>query len=254
MSASPSLALAGLLPSWLRIPRERLPILMYHKIKPVAGDCWTVTTTELERQLAHLRTAGYQAIGCQELADHLDGQVSLPPRPVLITFDDGYLGQLELACPLLARYGLRATLFLPARFIGSVNAWDGGGERLAAWEQLRSLPTNVVEFGLHSHSHENYRRLSLAAIAADLGQAIAEFERHGVPWSGGLAYPYGRDPGRRSLRRRAVHRLLSALGVRCALRIGNRVNRLPGADRYSLARIDIRGDDTLESFCRKLAA
>ncbi len=241
-------------PAWLRPSQGRLPILMYHKVKPTAADRWTVAAGELDRQLAYLRSAGYRAISCRELSDYLDGQGRLPERPLLITFDDAYADNLEHAYPLLVRHALRATMFLPAQYIGGVNRWDGGGEALLGCDQLRSMSPEVIEFGLHSLAHGNYRRMSLAEIREDARQAIALLEALGLPLVRAMAYPYGRDPARRSLRRRAVHALWTSLGIRCGLRIGNRVNRLPIADRYGLERIDVRADDTLESFCRKLDA
>jgi peptidoglycan/xylan/chitin deacetylase (PgdA/CDA1 family) len=237
---------------WLRSGQGELPILMYHKVKPVALDPWTVGVAELDRQLAHLKSAGYRSISCQELINHLNGHAALPARPVLITFDDGYSDNLLHACPLLERHGLRATMFLPVKFIGGENEWDGGGERLLSYDELRTMPPDVVEFGLHSYAHGNYRRMSLREIETDLRQCIGELETSGIPFIRALAYPYGRDPARRLWRRRSAHALLESLGIECGLRIGNRVNRLPIADRFALQRIDIRSADTLEMFCRKL--
>ena len=231
-----------------------LPILLYHKVQPVAGDPWTVTVAELDRQWDYLRSCGYQAIACSDLVRHLNREAALPRRPVLITFDDGYANNLLHAYPLLERHGLRATVFLPAKFVGGENQWDGGGERLLNYGELRSMSPEVVEFGLHSYAHDNYRRMSLGQIEADLRKCLAEFERHELPFVRALAYPYGGDPQRRIFGRRDVRRLLAALGIECGLRLGNRTNRLPIGNRYSIRRIDIRRDDTLEMFAGKLGA
>jgi peptidoglycan/xylan/chitin deacetylase (PgdA/CDA1 family) len=248
-------ALRALLPfagHWLRPHEGELPILMYHKVKPTALDPWTVSVAELDRQFAHLNSAGYRSISCRDLANDLNRTAALPAKPVLITFDDGYANNLLHACPLLERHGLRATMFLPVKFIGGENEWDGGGELLLGYDQLRAMSPEVVEFGLHSYAHGNYRRMSLGELEADLRQCIAGLERNELPFVRALAYPFGRDPARRCFRWGAVRTLLTSLGIECGLRIGNRVNRLPITNRYSLQRIDIRGDDTLETFCRKL--
>jgi peptidoglycan/xylan/chitin deacetylase (PgdA/CDA1 family) len=252
MSSDVRRAWLRLLPGWLRPGQGALPILMYHKVKPLPLDLWTVSVAELDRQFAYLNRAGYRAISCAELASYMNRQAALPEKPVLITFDDGYADNLTHAYPLLARHGLRATMFLPVRFIGGENDWDGGGERLLDYDQLRTMSPQVIEFGLHSFGHGNYRRMSLTEIEADLRQSIAELEARGLPFVAALAYPYGRDPARRCCRRRSMHALLASLGIQCGLRIGNRVNRLPIGNRYGLTRIDIRSADTLETFCRKL--
>ncbi len=211
----------------------QLPILMYHKVKPTALDPWTVSVAELDRQFGHLESAGYQAISCRELVNCLNRRAALPARPVLITFDDGYADFLQHAYPLLKSHALRATMFLPVKFIGRENEWDGGGERLLDYDELRAMSADVVEFGLHSYAHGNYRRMSLSEIETDLRQGVDELERHELPFIRALAYPYGRDPTRRCLRRGAVRALLESLGIDCGLRIGNRPNDLPISDRYS---------------------
>ncbi len=229
-----------------------LPILMYHKIKPAPLDPWTVAPDQLDRQLGYLNSAGYQAISCDQLIRSLNGQAALPPLPVLITFDDGYADHRLYAYPLLERHRLRATLFLPVKFIGRENQWDGGGERLLDYDQLRAMSADRVEFALHSYAHGNYRRMTLDEIEADLRQGLDALRRQELPLVAALAYPYGRDPGRRLLGRGRVRAMLSGLGIQCGLRIGNRINHLPIRDRFALTRIDIRREDTIETFRRKL--
>jgi peptidoglycan/xylan/chitin deacetylase (PgdA/CDA1 family) len=235
----------------LRPRAGRLPILVYHKIKPAAGDRWTVTTFELDRQWRYLSTAGYRAISCAELIDCLNRRGTLPAKAVLITLDDAYRDVLTYAYPLLEQYALRATLLLPVKFIGGENAWDGGGEQLLDYEQLGQMSPAQVELGLHSYAHGNFRRMPLAAIEADLRRGMAELRERRVPFTPVLAYPYGAYP-RFGLRARAFRRLVKRLGVECGLRVGNRVNFLSAANRYALCRLDIRSTDTLETFRRKL--
>ena len=233
-----------------KITPVRLPILMYHKIRPTAADPWTVSLTEADRQWAHLRAAGFTPITCRQLAEYLAGQGMLPSRCVLLTFDDAYADFPRYALPSLQRHGLRATVFLPVKFLGAENVWDGGGERLMTVEQCAQAPPESVEFGLHSFAHGNYSRMTLAQIAADLDQCLAGLRATGVPFCPAIAYPYGRAP-LRSLRRWSFFSLLRSRGIELGLRIGNRLNRLP-AQRYSLTRVDVRRELTFERFCAKL--
>ncbi len=95
----------------LFVPATRgLPILMYHQVSRDRRDPLTVTVDQFASQLDYLAAEGYRSITCRELIAHLDHGAALPDRGVLLTFDDGYLNNLELAYPLLkgADFGPRS--------------------------------------------------------------------------------------------------------------------------------------------------
>ena len=106
-----------------RICLGRVPILIYHSVRRRRteelgpGGELTLPAPVFESQLALLRKGGYQGITCQQLFDHLRDGAALPPRPVLLTFDDGYLDNHTVAGPLLRRFGFRATVFVATDFI-----------------------------------------------------------------------------------------------------------------------------------------
>lgn len=100
----------------------RVPVLMYHHIRPMearfkkADRDMTVTPEAFEAQMASLYQAGYHSITPDELALAMrNGQSSLPDKPVLITFDDGFKDQLMYAVPVLKKYRLKATFFIVTR-------------------------------------------------------------------------------------------------------------------------------------------
>jgi peptidoglycan/xylan/chitin deacetylase (PgdA/CDA1 family) len=104
-----------------------------------------------------------------------------------------------------------------------------------------------VEFGLHSHAHENYQQKTPPEIGADTRRSLAELREQGLAAAPALAYPYGKYPrDRQTLAAMAAE--LSAAGVRCGLRIGNRINRLPVRHRWEMRRINVKGTDTLWEF------
>lgn len=106
--------------------RQTLPILAYHRVidfdenTPFDFEVSNVSATppQFEKQLAFLK-AHFNPITFGELkANRFEG-TPLPPHPVMITFDDGYKDNFTKAFPLLNKYGLKATFFLTAGFIGS---------------------------------------------------------------------------------------------------------------------------------------
>jgi len=229
----------------------RLRVLMYHSVSVGEADFLTIPAIGLERQFVHLERRGYQPISCQQLIDWQDGKGTLPKRPVILTFDDGYLSNATLLYPLLKKHHLIATIFIPTKFIGQTNAWDNGTEAIMDVQTLQSLDPNVVELGLHSHAHLNYKHADLVTIAEDLQTCIATMNATGLRCVPALAYPYGGVPKDRAALAE-LEKLLQANGIRLGLRIGNQVNVLPLANPYLIKRIDIRGDEPFWKFRVKL--
>jgi peptidoglycan/xylan/chitin deacetylase (PgdA/CDA1 family) len=224
---------------------------MYHKVSTEASDFLTVPVAALEQQFAHLRQQGYQTITCQELIAAMDGRQPLGKRSVLLTFDDGYVNNAELLYPLLQKYGLKATIFLTTRYFGQTNEWDEGTDALMDVGTLRTLAPEWVELALHSHGHQCYNKLSLAAIDEDLRACVDTMQQTGLPFAPAICYPFGCLPTDGATRQ-GLDQLLIAHGIRLGFRIGNRINRWPLVDRYAIQRIDIRGDEPFWVFKVKL--
>jgi len=229
--------------------RRHLPILTYHKLSTTDRDRFTVSSTQFERQLAHLQDHGYQSI---RFGDLLRGDLHWPgPRRILITFDDAYLSFAQIAVPLLERYGFSATCFLPVGHIGGHNAWDGGGTPLMSAQELRALPPSLVELGLHSWNHTNYNDLGRDQIRQDVDRCRLRLGELGIRHAPVLAYPYGGVPKALEQRKQWGETLAHA-GVRLACRVGNQPNRFPLLDPWMLARTEIRGDESHWKFVLKV--
>ena len=84
-----------------------MPILVYHHIlKKAKGPLLVVMSTRLFRkQMAWLAKNGYQAVTLRRVYDAWTGKGTLPPKPVVLTFDDGYADQVRNAAPVLREYG-----------------------------------------------------------------------------------------------------------------------------------------------------
>lgn len=232
-------------------PLRGLPILMYHQVSKHRRNFLTVTQEQLSEHFNYLKNNGYTTIFFSEL---LSGQ-PLPQRPVILTFDDGYANNAELLYPLLKLYNFKATIFLPTAYLGKINAWDQcahiGQEPIMSKEQLRSLSSRYVEFGLHSHMHRCYASLSLEEAEQDVRQCLRSLQEANIPFVPVLAYPFGAYP-RAKTANRQFKQMLQAVGIVLGLRIGNRINKLPFADPYEVQRIDIRGTDSMWAFKTKL--
>jgi peptidoglycan/xylan/chitin deacetylase (PgdA/CDA1 family) len=118
-------------------------------------------------------------------------------------------------------------------------------------EQLKSIDHDVVEIGLHSCDHKNFKNLTPAQIDADVRENIASLKTMGIPFVPAFAYPYGGRPKDKTTYKSMAESFSNA-GIKLAFRIGNRVNRLPIRNAFEVKRISIRGTDSMWTFRTKL--
>ncbi len=122
----------------------------------------TLPDDVFEKVIRDLKVAGYNSINCQELFAHLSSGKPLPSKPVLLSFDDGYLDNWTIAAPILRRHGMRGVVFIATNFIDpseqvrqTSSQQDNPPERgyLNAAE-LRSLDQEgVLEVQSHTAGH-----------------------------------------------------------------------------------------------------
>ncbi|MCM0758014.1 polysaccharide deacetylase family protein [Sporomusa sphaeroides DSM 2875] len=173
---------------------KRIPILMYHRIATVPGERNSLPPEKFKEQLDYLQQHGYNPITLIDLYKHYSHQVPLPPKPVILTFDDGYEDNYLTALPLLRERNMRATVFPIANWVGKENKWENFNHQLTRtmnWNQLKAWRAAGMEIGSHTLEHpfltqcdetrlDKEFRDSKAILQENLGSTI-EF----------LCYPYG---------------------------------------------------------------
>jgi peptidoglycan/xylan/chitin deacetylase (PgdA/CDA1 family) len=224
---------------------------MYHSISANGQtDALTVSKEQLEQQFQYLRSEGFSAILLSDLIAYHDQQQPLPPRPVLITFDDGFRDNFELAYPLAEKYGMKINFFLVPAFLLIGEYKDQPCLSIA---DIQQLDPTLVEIGLHSYAHSSYAELIPSKIEADIERCKQSMRTMGIPYQPCLAYPFGAYPRRKGYDQNRLFEILGEKGIRLAFRIGNRVNRLPLQKRFLIQRLDIRGDEPFFLFRLSLA-
>lgn len=96
-----------------------VPVLMYHHLDQTGNDTTLITPEHFEAQIAALAAAGYTAVLPDELEAYVREGMPLPQKPILITFDDGYLSNYTLAFPILQKYRMKATIFVIGATMGN---------------------------------------------------------------------------------------------------------------------------------------
>lgn len=101
-------------------------ILMYHAFTEDEADTGSLYTpaSDFARQLSALRNAGYTSVGYADLIEFVNGEGKLPEKPLLISIDDGYQNNLDLAAPLLEKYGFCANIAVIGVSIGRTTYKD----------------------------------------------------------------------------------------------------------------------------------
>lgn len=230
-------------------PANGLPILMYHKVSDTYKSGTSVTVEQLERQFQFILEENYT---CIRLSDLIDPNFKFPAKPLLITFDDGYLNNFELLYPMLIRFKLHASIMLPVKYIGLTSEWETEPPLpLMDFVHLRQMEAQYVEFGLHSYAHKNYNTLTTAEIANDLAKCFRILSDNKIPFLPVLAYPFGAYP-RQQPDKQQFFSTLEKNGILAGLRIGNRFNHQGTTNSFELKRIDIKGTDSFFTFKTKL--
>src|SRR2546425_371638 len=114
-----------------------------------------ITPAAFEAQMKELKDRGITVISMQDLLAWKRGEKNIPPRCAVITFDDGYKSQYEVAWPILKKYGYPFTMFIYTE--GVRGGHFGGGEAIT-WEQLAEMRDAGADIEAHSATHQDLRK------------------------------------------------------------------------------------------------
>ncbi len=229
-----------------------IPILTYHQVDaaPPAGSPFrslVVTPEAFARQMAMLSVLGYRGLSMSDLEPYLRGEKQ--GRVVGITFDDGYVNNLEHALPALARHGFSATCYMVSGQMGGSNVWDHAQgiapKPLMDAGQLRAWVAGGQEVGAHTRHHVDLRSVDEATARDEIAGCRAELEDAcGAPVLH-FCYPYGfHDPVHAAMARQAGYR--SAVTTQ-------RARVQPQDDLFELPRAPVLLSTSLPLLWMKLA-
>jgi len=175
-----------------------VPVLMYHRIcrDEVPADLeFLVSESVFALQMEYLAAHAYSTVPLRDADLFSRDSRGLRKKSVVLTFDDGYRDNLEIAVPILRRFGFTAAVFLVGAFQSGSNWWDTmkglKGESLLRPADLRVMEQEGVEFGSHTMNHVSLPGLSDDEMVQELRESKALLERflHHPVFS--VAYPYG---------------------------------------------------------------
>ncbi|MBI4441750.1 MAG: polysaccharide deacetylase family protein [Acidobacteria bacterium] len=172
----------------------RVPILCCHQVVPEGKQTslWTLGCEEFDRLLCRLSESGHQTISLQDLCQWQEGRVGLPSKPLILTFDDGQKGFVDMVAPILRKYRLKATLFLIAGELGREVSLRGGPPfQVMSSEEAGALARDGWDLQTHGLHHEDWTQLGLAEVERELRESSRILERISGRPVKFCAYPYG---------------------------------------------------------------
>jgi peptidoglycan/xylan/chitin deacetylase (PgdA/CDA1 family) len=210
-----------------------VPILMYHYISapPAGADAvrtdLSLTPELFEVQLKYLVEQGYQSITLSDLVMALLTGSSLPPKPIIITLDDGYRDAYTNAYPLLTKYHIKATIFVITSQI------DANNPDYITWAQVAEMSNHDIDIESHSVNHPDMRNRDVAFIHYELSASKQAIEARTGRTVRFFCYPSGDYDAN-------VINLLPGEGYWAAVTTVQGIEQKSG-NRYELLRLRVRG-------------
>lgn len=168
----------------LREASTGIPVLNYHQINDEDINALTVPTADFAQEMDYLVENGYHTITPDQLTDYLTKGTPLPAKPILITFDDGYLDNYVNAYPILKERGMVATIFLVSDYMDRF-------EKYLTWEQVVEMSEAGFSMESHTLSHFELTPLSPAELHQQLEGGKLATEWHTLKFTEYIAYPCG---------------------------------------------------------------
>ena len=209
---------------------------MYHYIGELPADAdeyrvnLTVTPSQFETHLSYLQQNGYTTVTLDDLDAALQAGQPLPPKPIVLTFDDGHLDHYTNAFPALQRFGFSGTFFVITGLL------DVDHPNYINWEQAQEMEAAGMRIEPHTKSHLQLNDRGAEFLVYEVLGSIESVEAHLNRRPQMFSYPAGRYDEQ-------TLSVVEAAGVRRA------VTTQPGQqhttdNRLELRRVRISGDTT----------
>lgn len=172
--------------------RLRVPVLMYHYVSPLPPDAdeirteLTVLPHIFETHLQYLREQGYETVSLYDVHMALMQGNPLPAKPIVLTFDDGYIDHYETVFPLLNAYSYTGTFFIISGRI------DVNAPGYMSWSQISEMAAGGMSMQAHTKDHPDLRNRDADFLIYQIMGSIESISAHTGQSVNIFAYPVGR--------------------------------------------------------------
>ncbi len=166
---------------------EGFPILEYHQVTDAPLDpefeVYNVPPAEFAAQLDYLQAQGYTTITLQDFMRVVHGKASLPDKPIVLTFDDGYADNYATMLPILEAHGMTAVVYVITNEIGNAG--------YLTFDELKDMQRRGLEIGSHTADHLPLTTLDSATRLRQIRESKIFLEWSGLQTIYSLSYPNG---------------------------------------------------------------
>lgn len=156
-----------------------LPVLMYHSMLNSKKGRYIVSQNQFEDDLKCFLDKGYTTVFPSEIIAFVNGTGTLPEKPLLITFDDGFYNNMVYALPILKKYNAKANINVVGSF--TENSITSGEHSKAnyshlTWNQIKQLvESGCFEIGNHTYNmHKSSPRLGISKLSSETEEQYTE--------------------------------------------------------------------------------
>ncbi|WP_258525835.1 polysaccharide deacetylase family protein [Paenibacillus sp. YN15] len=217
-------------------PKVSIAVLYYHSVQVMPGSTAVISPAKFTEQMQYLADNGYHPLTMAEFSDIMEGRTAAPEKPVLLTFDDGYVDNHSTVMPLLSKLDFPATLFM------SPGVMDD--KRFISWEQAEDLRDSGWDIMPHGMTHPYLTKLTPEEQAWQITEARKQIEEKLGVTADVFCYPYGEYNN-------TTLQILKDNGFRYAFTI-DQGKTTPKQHPYKLKRVFVNGEEDLSALVRKL--
>ena len=193
-SPPPTATTLAVLPTPIGIYSEtvRVPILMYHYVSEPPEDAdkyrvdLSVSPENFYAQMQYLAEQGYTPINLDDLSLAVTARQALPDKPVILTFDDGYVDHYEYVFPILESFGFKGTFFIITGFV------DDGNPSYMSWPMIHELAAAGHRMESHTRTHPDLSEATYEQAVEEILGSQQILEAHTGVRPRYLCYPGGR--------------------------------------------------------------
>lgn len=239
---------------WQEYRRDRVPALLYHHFAPQGNlaarehgnydPVYFCYDTAFEAQVQYLHQQGYTTISLDDYVAFQQGKKPLPPKPIILTFDDGFMSNYLYAFPTLMKYGMTATIFVTVDPEAANYKKYAPVDLPLTHQQIKEMSDAGISIESHSMTHPYLSEMQPDKIRWELAEskkALEELLQKPVSF---IAIPTGAY-------NRTVKRLVQETGYQAAFCMLKGTNN-KHSDLYALRRLVVGRDFGLEDFHRML--
>lgn len=169
---------------------DHIPVLLYHDIQTEFESdraVITVTPDGFEDHIVTLLNNGYTPVSFEDVYNASVGKFTMPEKPIVITFDDGYLTNYTYGFPIIQKHNVKTTIFIVTETVGKTT-----GNPHFTWEQAKIMQrSGLVSIQSHTNIHEDILTLDNYNVIRELRLSRYMIEKNLGTKCDILAFPFG---------------------------------------------------------------